>query len=50
MDTGNGVVNDLINSETSSQACIRRTFPSARNRGLSGNREGRIHVAAIPAA
>jgi hypothetical protein len=30
------------------QACIRCEFPSSRKRGLSGDREGRIHVAAIP--
>jgi hypothetical protein len=27
------------------QACIRHEFPSSRKRGLSGDREGRIHVA-----
>jgi len=34
--------------ETLLQACIRREFPSSRKRGLSGDREGLIHVAAIP--
>src|SRR5215469_11306027 len=36
--------------ETLFQACIRREFPRSRKRGLSGDREGRIHVAAIPLA
>ena len=35
---------------TLSPVRIRREFPRSRNRGLSGNREGRIHVAAIPLA
>ena len=35
---------------TLSCVCIRGEFPSSRKRGLSGDREGRVHVAAIPLA
>ena len=38
----------VADSEKSSQVGIRLEFPSSRKRGLSGNGEGRIHVAAIP--